>query len=359
MKHLTIVASGSGGHVLPGISVLEAAREQGHVVSWVGTPNGIETQFLPDDVPYAACLVKGLHGQNWRRYLAAPGQLQRAFMQARRFLKQVKSDAVLCMGGYVSGPVGLAARSLSIPLLLHESNRTPGWANRCLAPLSKMVLTGFPGVLSRHPSVCYVGNPLRHSFYQQFDQAKRPESKTLHVLVLGGSQGAMAINRIVSETIDLIGCSGKLHQQISWWHQTGRPDYERQKAWYVAHPDASVRASDFIESMGEAYRWADLVVCRAGAMTVSELTHTGKPVVFIPYPYLKDQHQAYNAQYVLDRGQGVQLVQDSDTAQKLYDVLKDFVSDPQALRVMVRPVSRKQSAAQLVVDACAACWDET
>jgi UDP-N-acetylglucosamine--N-acetylmuramyl-(pentapeptide) pyrophosphoryl-undecaprenol N-acetylglucosamine transferase len=351
MGHLTIVASGSGGHVLPGMSILEEAKKKGHTVSWVGTPNGIETQFLPKEIAYHTCLVQGLHGQNWRRYCAAPAQLKRAFWSSRQFLKAVGSDAVLCMGGYISGPAGLAARSLSIPLLIHESNCKPGWANRCLAPFSQMIFTGFPDVFSTHHSAQCVGNPLRHSFYKQFSDAKRPASQSLHVLVLGGSQGAMAINRITSDAVRLSLTQQTEVQPIQWWHQTGRPDFERQKAWYAAYPDAQVRLSSFIDKMGEAYRWADLVVCRAGAMTVSELAHTGKPAIFIPYPYLKDQHQAHNAHNLIDRGQGIILKQETDTGKKLNALLDRFMTSPNTLKAMSKPVSDKQSAAHLVVEA--------
>ncbi|MEC4748995.1 undecaprenyldiphospho-muramoylpentapeptide beta-N-acetylglucosaminyltransferase [Methylomicrobium sp. Wu6] len=309
-KRIVIMAGGTGGHVFPALAVAEALLEKGWEVSWLGTQSGLEARVVPEHgIAIDWLAVAGVRGKGVLSKLTAVFKLIKACRQAASLLKKRKPDVVLGMGGFVAGPGGLMAKVLGIPLIIHEQNRVPGTTNRWLARLANQVLEAFPDSFDKKRQAICTGNPLRKKFLLAPEAKQDKTEQNLKILIVGGSQGAQRLNEIVPEAMALL-------RGVQVIHQTGSAMQEQVAARY-RKLGVNAEAKDFIQDMALAYQWADLAICRAGAMTVSELAAVGCPAVLVPLPWAIDDHQVANAHYLSDAGAGVILRQNDLTPESL------------------------------------------
>lgn len=343
-----IFAGGTGGHIFPGLAVAAALRARDVPVVWLGAEGGMETRLVPQHgIVIDTIAISGLRGKGVGTLLRAPLRVLSAIRAAAKVLHKHRPRAVISFGGFAAGPGGIAAVIAGIPLLVHEQNRAPGMTNRILAKFARRVLTGFPDSFPGKETV--VGNPVREVIAQIAPPAQRfaDAAPRLRLLVLGGSQGARALNVALPEALS------KLHAvDVDIRHQCGekmREDAER------AYTDAGVVASvdPFIADMAAAYAWADIVVCRAGALTLAEVCAAGVASVLIPLPTAVDDHQTKNGLYLVERGAAVLLKQDDTLAERLNATLRSLADDP-AKRLAMAEAARmlaKPDAAERVADA--------
>ena len=353
LRRIVIMAGGTGGHVFPGLAVAKQLRANGVEVHWLGTQKGIEATVVPAaGFPIHFVSVSGLRGKSMRENLFAPLRLTKAITQSMRILRRLKPDVVLGMGGFVSGPGGIASWLLRYPLVIHEQNAKPGMTNEWLAHLAKKVLTGFPNTFTgRQSRVEVVGNPVREEITQIVSPAERAKgyNRPLNLLVLGGSLGATAINEMVPQALERI--SSDMRPFV--YHQSG----ERHFADAVAHYEQAGVAADvvpFIKEMDKAYAWADIVICRAGALTIAELCTVGVGAILIPYPYAAGDHQTVNANYMAKHGAGLLIQQSELTAESLGDVLQQFIELPKRCYAMAQAAYalREVDATERVLTIC-------
>ena len=294
-----IMAGGTGGHIFPGLAVAEALREAGWRVHWLGAPDSMEAQLVPArGFAFEAVQFGGVRGKGWRTLLRLPLVLLRACWQSLRVLRRVQPDVVVGLGGYITFPAGLMTAVLGKPLVLHKQNSVAGLANKVLARLARQVFTAFPQVL---PAARWVGNPLRQAFLTQEAPAQRFAARTgpLELLVVGGSLGAKALNELVPLALALLPAQ----QRPRVTHQSGARQIEALKLNYAA---AGVQASltPFIDDTASAFAQADLIICRAGASTVTEIAAVGAAALFVPFPHAVDDHQTVNARFLVEQGGG-------------------------------------------------------
>jgi len=346
-RHIVIMAGGTGGHVFPALAVAEELRQRGWSVSWLGTSKGLEQRVVPAhgfDIDWLS--VSGIRGKGLLAKATALIQLVNACLQARKVLKTRRPAVVLGMGGFVAGPGGLMAKWLGIPLVIHEQNRIPGTTNRWLTTLAaSRVLEAFPDSFPAQVNALCTGNPLRREFMMPLDRTPwTPDSgRALRVLVLGGSQGAKVLNDTVPET--LASCEG-----LDIRHQTGVAMQDEVERHYRALGlEAEVLA--FIDDVAQAYRWADLIICRAGAMTVSEVAACALPAIFIPLLHAIDDHQTANARYLADAGAAVVLPQPELTPETLRKVLLQTMTVLPDMSQAARAMA-KIDATRCVADIC-------
>lgn len=349
-----IMAGGTGGHIFPALAVAEQIRRRSVPVVWLGSKGGMETRIVPQyDIPLVAIAVRGLRGKGALTRLLAPFKLSYAVIEALRAMIKLKPRAVLGLGGFASGPGGLAAWLLGKPLYVHEQNAIPGMTNRWLSHLARVVMEGFPGSLSsisKAPAV-FTGNPLREAFAQIDDAGQRlaQRSGPVRLLVLGGSLGALKLN----ETVPAAVASPVVDQELEIWHQCGEKHLDvTREAYRTAEVQACVEP--FISDMATAYAWADLVIARAGALTVSELTQVGVAAILVPYPHAVDDHQTVNAAALVQRG-AARLLPDQDVApETLAEQLQQLVTDRDVLLEMAVASAelRKPAAAEEVAKIC-------
>lgn len=347
-RPVMILAGGTGGHIFPGLAVARVLRERGVPVTWLGAAGQMETRLVPQhDLPIDTLDIAGLRGKGKLALLGAPWRVLRAIRQAGFLLRDRNPRAVIAFGGYASGPGGLAARLHGLPLLVHEQNRAPGLTNRLLSRFAQRVLTGFPGSFARREEA--VGNPVRAGIAAIAPPEQRfaARSGALRVLVVGGSQGARALNAAVPRAIASLG--GGLPVQVR--HQSGEKMHAEALQAYV---DAGVQAevTPFIADMAEAFGWADLVVCRAGASTLAEVCAAGVGSVLVPFPAAVDDHQTRNAEYLVERGAAVLLRQDDALAAGIEQLLRELTADP-ARRMQMAQAARalaRADAAERIAD---------
>ena len=332
-RRLVIAAGGTGGHVFPALAVAQALARQGVIVEWVGSNRGLEARVVRDQAgfPLTELTVQGLRGRGLAGLLGLPIGLMRSLIDCWRVLARVRPGLVLVFGGYVSFPVGLAARLQGRPLWVHEQNAVMGTANRWLARLAQRVLTSFPKTQHAPASAVCVGNPVREALTALPPAPVRPmgEGQPLRLLVLGGSLGARALNQALPSVV--AGLQPTWPQGLAVWHQTGTAEEAAVREAYAAQSvvPQSLRVAAFIDDMAAAYQWADLVVCRAGASTVAELAAVGLPAVFVPLPHAIDDHQTANAQALVEAGAAL-LVAQTD---RLADALSVSLSSLTAQRL--------------------------
>ncbi len=296
-KTIMIMAGGTGGHIFPALAVADKMRERGWRVVWLGNPEGMEARLVPQHgfemvwVKFAALRGKGI-----LRKLLLPLNLLRGFWQAQKVIRQVQPNVVLGMGGYISFPGGMMASLLGKPLVLHEQNSVAGLANRVLAGVADRIATGFPEVLKKG---AWLGNPVRPEIAAIAPPAKRfaERSGALRLLVIGGSLGAQALNEIVPQGLARLNAD----EQPQIVHQAGEKHLEALKANYAA-VGVQAHCVSFIEDMAGAYEWADLVICRAGALTIAELAAAGVASILVPFPHAVDDHQTGNARFLVNVG---------------------------------------------------------
>ena len=349
-----IMAGGTGGHVFPALAVAEQLQASGWSVHWLGTRVGLEARVVPPTgIPVHWIDVKGLRGKGLVRKLTAPLMLLWASLQAAAVVLRVRPAAVLGMGGFVTGPGGLMAWLLRRPLVIHEQNSIAGLTNRLLAPFARCVLEAFPGTLrgARH-----TGNPVREQIAQLPFVEPDCSGRRPRLLVVGGSLGAAALNELVPQA--LAGLDPQQRPEV--WHQTGLKLIDAARLAYQ-RADVEVRLDAFIDDMAEAYRWADLVLCRAGALTVAELAAVGVASILVPYPHAVDDHQTGNARYLVDAGAAVLLPQSEMDVPRLQRELA-LLQQPVRLVEMARHARARAlpQAARSVADACIAAsgWKE-
>ncbi len=340
---LVIVAGGTGGHVYPGLAVADALQKQSseHTVDWIGTEAGIEARVVPQAaIPLHLIAIKGLRGKGLVARLRGMLFLFHAIFSAIALLRELKPDAVLGMGGYVAGPVGVAAWLLRVPLVIHEQNARMGMTNRLLARLARRVIWGLPNPMESQyqKKGARLGNPVRAAF----SEMPAPDARLLsrceeagyrrRLLVLGGSLGASAMN----EALPAICYELANHYSLEVVHQCGQKHLEATIAAYedvglypneAPHPQATVaiQVLPFVDNLAEYYQWADWVICRAGALTVSELAVAGLGAIMVPYPHAVDDHQAHNAQSLVAVGAGQIVPQGEAFPARLAAAMKEWV----------------------------------
>lgn len=295
-----VMAGGTGGHVFPALAVAEALRDRGVFVSWLGSRNSFESRIVPEhgfDIQLID--IKGLRGKGLMRWLLAPFKLTSALLQARRVLKIRRPQVVLGMGGFAAGPGGLMAKLLGIPLVIHEQNAVPGMTNSWLARVAVRVFEAFPNSFEKNTGAVACGNPVRRNIVALADPEMRMRDRQgpIRLLVMGGSLGAQALNESVPSVVAEIDTTKRPVIR----HQAGRDKADATRAAYSA-AGVAAEVTPFIKDMAEAYGWADLVICRSGALTISELAAAGVASILIPYPYAVDDHQTSNAGYLVNAG---------------------------------------------------------
>jgi UDP-N-acetylglucosamine--N-acetylmuramyl-(pentapeptide) pyrophosphoryl-undecaprenol N-acetylglucosamine transferase len=349
VRPVLIMAGGTGGHVFPALAVADELRSRGVPVVWLGTRAGIESRLVPQvGYPIEWMSITGLRGKNTLTILLAPVRITMACWQALAVLLRRKPCAVLGMGGFASGPGGLMAWLIRKPLLVHEQNAIAGLTNKILASFASVVLQAFPGVFKNAKTT---GNPVRQSICEIKDPESRfaEQQKKLRLLVIGGSLGAVKLNEIIPLALAEIN-SDERPEVI---HQTGLKNIESAKtSYHDAGVEAKVEA--FIDDMPAVYEWADLVICRAGAMTVFELAAAGIASILVPYPYAVDDHQTFNALYLEKTGAAIIKQQDELTTDWLVEVINDFTANRKKLLDMA-VAARKLAipgSAKTIADAC-------
>lgn len=350
-----ILAGGTGGHVFPALAVAKQIEQQSVPIVWVGTKRGIEAKLVPNaGYKIEWITVNGLRGKGFATYLLAPFKLALASLQVTWLLVKHRPCAVLGMGGFVAGPGGLIAALMRKPLIIHEQNAIAGLTNRLLAPFAKRILTGFPSTFVRN-NVEVLGNPVRAEIsqlqrqYQIADPADRP----LRVLVFGGSLGAQVLNETVPAAMAKIMAERPVEMHPEIWHQTGEHKHKFTFEHYESQ-GVNCRVDTFIDDMQEAYAWADLVICRAGAITVAELSVAGVGAIFIPYPYAVDDHQTANAGALVNAGAALMIAEKQLTADSLAKVLQELLSNRTKLRSFAEAAETfaKPQAARDVAKVC-------
>ena len=335
-KKLLVMAGGTGGHVFPAIAVTRELQQQGWEICWLGTKDRMEADLVPKHgIPIEFIQISGLKGKGVGALLKAPFAILRAVMQARKIIKKFKPDAVLGMGGYVSGPGGIAAKLCGVPVILHEQNAVAGLTNVWLSKIARRVLQAFPNAF---PNAEVVGNPVRQDLFEieAPEQRFSARSYPINILVMGGSQGAQVINQTVPEAAKVLG------NQVFISHQVGKGKLAGVEEVYQATGNGT--AAEFIDDMKAAYEWADLVICRSGALTVCEIAAAGLPAVFVPFQH-KDRQQFLNAEYLVEAGAAYVIEQPEFTPEKLLAVLEPLIADRTKLTEMAIKARAKATPA--------------
>lgn len=342
---LLVMAGGTGGHIFPGLAVADKLKSEGWHVHWLGTADRMEADIVPKhgyDISFIN--ISGLRNKDLLAWLKLPFKLLGSLIQAFSVINTIKPDAVLGMGGYASAPGGLAAWLMRKPLIVHEQNAAAGLTNRLLARIATKVCCAFPNAFKDNITAEVVGNPLRASIGEQVEQYNINEEavKTSHnILVVGGSLGAQILNQIVPISFAQLlekNSSDTAKLPFNMCHQTGKGKQKKViEAYNQQHTaNGQVRVTEFIDDIASAYQWADVVICRAGALTVSELAMAATPAIFVPLPHAVDDHQVKNAQYLVSRG-GAKLVKQQDlTSDGLTKLLNELFSEPQNLQNMAQ-----------------------
>jgi len=350
-----IMAGGTGGHIFPALAVAEVFAQRGIAVVWLGAVGGMEESIVKEkNIEFVGLTITGVRGKGLLSKTKMPFKLGVAVFQAARLILSIKPRCVLGLGGFASGPGGLAAVLLRCPLVIQEQNAIPGMTNRYLAKWSTKVLEGFADSFAgKANKAIHVGNPVRQSITSLMATHGRMKYRQgpIRILVFGGSLGAQTLNQMVPAAVSLLPPD----RQPIIRHQTGKRHLDDTKKIYQEQ-GVNAEIVDFIDDMAEVYAWSDLVIARAGALTVTELMHAGVASILVPYPYAVDDHQAANAKILVDCQAAIMLRDDELTAKSLSDILKDLLdSRPRLLEMgeIAHAQSRPQSA-ETVADICLA-----
>mgnify|MGYP000565371964 CR=1 FL=1 len=356
-KTFLIMAGGTGGHVYPALATASKLMQQKDNVVWLGSVGGMEETVVKNaGIQFYGISVKGVRGKGLVSKLLSPIRILWAIVQALKVIMKVKPDVVLGMGGFASGPGGFAARILGKPLLVHEQNAVAGMTNRILAKFATKVMTAFPGAFKERVEVNQTGNPLREAiidiYYQP--QVAIPQNRRIKLLVLGGSLGAMGLNLGVPAAIAKL--DKDLQPEI--WHQTGKNKEKETEDSYRSHVvDAKISA--YIDDMAMAYQWADLVICRAGALTISELCITGLGAILVPYPYAVDDHQTKNALSMVTSGAAWLLPQSDLNPDTLAEILKPLLTKRERIYILseaAHKLGQPDATDKVVAECRSACY---
>ncbi len=341
-KKLLVMAGGTGGHVFPGLAVAKQLQQQGWQIRWLGTADRMEAELVPrHGIEIDFINIQGLKGQGIKRWLSAPLRIFSAVIQARKHIKAYQPDVVLGMGGYVSGPGGVAAKLCGIPLVLHEQNAVAGMTNRWLSKIADKVFQAFPGAFS-HAEV--VGNPVREDVAKiDVPQKRMSDDSCIRLLIMGGSQGA----RILNQTLPQV--AAQLGEEYQLIHQVGANNFDSVKQDYSALGLDKVQVREFIDDMAQAYAWADLIVCRSGALTVSEIAATGVAAIFVPYQH-KDRQQALNADYLVEHQAAMMIEQPQLSVESLTESIRQLDKEQLIDMAIKARQLAKTDAAQVVAN---------
>ena len=350
MSHCALImAGGTGGHIFPGLAVAESLREAGWRVHWLGVPGNMESQWVPQrGFAFEPVEFGGVRGKGIVSLALLPMRLLKAFWQSIQVVRRVKPDVVVGLGGYITFPGGMMSVLLGKPLVLHEQNSVAGMANRVLAGVADCIFTAFPNVLKK---AVWVGNPLRQDFLNKPAPAERFAARTgpLKLWVVGGSLGAQALNEIVPKALALMPA----HKRPVVVHQSGTKQIDALRSNYEK---AGVQAelTPFIEDTAQAFAQADLIICRSGASTVTEIAAVGAAAIYVPFPFAVDDHQTTNAQFLVAEGGGWLMPQADLTPQALADKLESITREELLACAEKAWAQKKTQATREVVAACEA-----
>ncbi len=376
-KKVLIMAGGTGGHIFPALSIARHLQSSGVKVEWLGTRKGLEAQLISQtDIPIHYISVSGLRGKSRLSIVLSPFVILLAILQALVILLSVKPSCVLGMGGFVTGPGGVAAWLLRKPLLIHEQNAIAGLSNQLLSPLATVVMEGFAGAFQRKQDltqnsmlkrickpgkVLHVGNPLRREILEcpapQQRYAAKGKNERIKILIIGGSLGAVAINKAIPEMLKEFQAA----ESLELWHQCGKNNLQSCQSYYQElgfTENENLRIAAFIDDMAAAYCWADVVICRAGASTVSEISAIGLPAVFVPFPHAVDDHQTENALIMQKLGAAWIVQQHELNPQVLGDILLQLIADRELVLKMAllaqqaAKTNATEEAARTCMEAC-------
>lgn len=351
---ILIMAGGTGGHVFPALAVAQSLINQGWEAHWLGTKAGMEAEIVPKSrIPLHFITIAGLRKKSVFTWIVAPFKLGIALFQSLKTILSIQPAVVLGMGGFVAGPGGVAAWILRKPLIIHEQNAIVGLTNAGLAYLATTVLEAFPGAFKAKHRAIPTGNPVRADLLEM-DSPKirfqnRAPQRAIRLLILGGSRGAVALNTLCPEAIAKI----PLDLRPELWHQTGGGQAETTRQHYQ-RLNVQAKVEPFIQNMKEAYAWADLVLCRSGALTVAELASVGVASILVPFPYAVDDHQTFNGRFLEKAGAAILIQQKDVTSEKLVNLLQDFTNHPEKLFMMAEKAYQMASrdALSKVVNFC-------
>ena len=352
-RPILIMAGGTGGHVFPALAIADYLHQKGIPLFWLGTEKGLEARVVPEKgYKLFTITISGLRGKGLLKWLQAPVIVTVALLQAIIILIRLKPAVVLGMGGFVSGPGGLAAWLMRIPICIHEQNAIAGLTNRLLAPLAHCVMEAFPNTFPKKFMAIATGNPVRPEVCDVVVPEQRiriDADLPMRVLVLGGSLGARKLNQVVPHTLSCLGPDIRIDIR----HQTGSQHYAETESIYRSL-NCEVQLESFIENMAEAYAWADIVICRSGALTVAELSAAGVASILVPFPYAVDDHQTANARFLVDAEAAI-LIQESDLdTNSLGRLLNDLYYTRQHLITMAKKARQlaKPEATRDVAESC-------
>jgi len=356
-KTFLIMAGGTGGHVYPALATATKLMQQNDKVVWLGSVGGMEEQVVKAaGISFHGISVKGVRGKGLFNKLLSPVRVLWAVIQALLVIIKVKPDAVLGMGGFASGPGGVAARVLGKPLIIHEQNAVAGMTNRILSRFATTVMTAFPGAFSDAIKVKQTGNPLREPIIDIYYQPQLdiPKDRKINLMILGGSLGALGLNQGVPAAL------GKIENSIrpEIWHQTGKNKAQETEATYKRY-GVDVKITEFIGDMAEAYQWADFVICRAGALTISELCTVGLGAILVPYPFAVDDHQTKNASSMAEYGAAWVLPQGDLTPESLAEILTPLLSKRERISILseaAHKLGQPDATDKVVAECRSACY---
>ena len=342
MKKVLIAAGGTGGHIFPAMAVAKVLSQQGVSVYWVGSKRPLEQKIVQPCYDLTCLSIESLRGRGRLSRFAAPFRLLKALWESLRCLHRVKPDVVLTFGSFVSGPVGMASFLRSVPLVIHEQNAVAGMTNRWLAKIATRVLPAFRGVFPPKVQPVVIGNPVRAELLDlpPYEQRSEERDGPIRILVLGGSQGARALNQVVSAWVKQYA----LADEVTIRHQVGATHVADMHDSYVG-VDVDVKVEAFIDDMTAAYAWADLVICRAGALTVSEIMSVGIASVLVPFPHAVDDHQYKNAMFLVSQSAG-KVVREADlSVEYLQDIVGSYLTNARSSDSLL--LSQAKAARQL------------
>ena len=347
-KKALIVAGGTGGHIFPGLAVARELQKRNFSVEWLGTQKGLEARLIPEaGIVLHTVDIDGVRGRGIKGLLVAPFKIFRSTRAVMKLIREIDPVVVVGFGGYVAGPAGVASWLAGKPLFIHEQNAVAGTTNKLLTRLANKVFTAFPNIFDG--AEC-VGNPVREQIYELPAPEERieDEPECVNILVLGGSRGALAINQVVPEALSKL-----VRVKIKVWHQAGKDKDQATREAYDK-TEVDVKVTPFIDDMVEAYRWAHLVICRSGALTISELAAVGVGSILIPFPYAIDDHQTENARYLVDDGAAILKPQLDLSASALAKELSNILNNKKMLKNMAVLAKKKdkQNAAGVIADHC-------
>lgn len=354
-KTILLMAGGTGGHIFPALAVAKELQKDGWNLHWLGSQGGMEQELIQKhNIEMTLLPISGVRGKGFLSLLKAPFLLLRSIWQARAAIKNIKPSVALGMGGFASGPGGFAARLCSVPLVIHEQNAISGMTNRMLHKLSHLTIQAYPGAFAASEKVKTLGNPVRQDFNAIAEPALRlkEQDSFLKVLVVGGSRGAEVLNRVMPQTMDII--NDGLHLTVM--HQAGKGKKESVMKAYqnIGNDRVRFEVVEFIEDMAKDYAWADLVICRAGALTVAEIAMAGCAAIFVPYPHAVDDHQTHNARYLSDQAAALIIQQHDLQAKALSEQITALANNKQHLIEMAVKAKTlaKPNATHDVAESC-------